>query len=61
MFRIGTGIGVLLFALWFVYLGFRVERVFFIHGAVVGALGVAILLNTREDDIEEINEPKEKE
>jgi hypothetical protein len=56
MFRIVTGSVLLLIGLGFIFLSFTISAVLFIHGGVVSAVGIAILLNKREDDIEEIND-----
>lgn len=54
MFRIATGSAVLLFGLWFFYLAVTETWWLLIHGSVISAIGIAILLNKKEDDIEEI-------
>lgn len=42
------------------YLAVRTERIFLIHGGVLTAIGIAIVLNTHEDDIEPIKNQSDK-
>jgi hypothetical protein len=58
MFRIVTGSIFVIAGLVFGYFGLSLGWSFWIHAAGVLAVGVAILLNKREDEIEEINHPK---
>jgi thiol:disulfide interchange protein len=54
MFRIITGIIVLLFGLWLVYALYPEGWWATLYGLFVAGIGVAILMNKKEDEIEEI-------
>lgn len=60
MFRIITGIVILTFGLWLLCMGAQEELVATIPGLIMAGVGVAILLNKKEDDIEKINEDEHK-
>ena len=59
MFRIITGVVVLGIGLWLLLLAMHTTWIFLFHGSIASAIGIAILLNKKEDEIEDINEPKE--
>ena len=61
MFRIGTGIVVILFGLWLLIVSFGKGIGVLIPGVVVLIIGIVILLNKNEDTIEEIKHSKQKE
>ena len=55
MFRIITGIVLILVGLVLLYFAVVESLIMLIHAGVVGGLGIAILLNKKEDEIEKIN------
>lgn len=55
MFRIMTGIVFILAAIVLLYFAIVESLIMLIHAGVIGGLGLAILLNKKEDEIEEIN------
>lgn len=56
MYRIGTGIGVVLLGLWLISVGLNYDVGLLIIGIVLAGVGLAILLNKSEDEIEEIHD-----
>lgn len=54
MFRIGTGIAVILVGLWLSVEGYAEGLLEMLPGSIVVAIGIAILLNKNEDKIEEV-------
>ncbi|MCA9362427.1 hypothetical protein KC906_03550 [Candidatus Kaiserbacteria bacterium] len=61
MFRIITGIIVLLFGLWLTYVLYQEIVWAALYGLAVAGVGMAILLNKDEDEIEEINDEKSED
>jgi len=60
MFRIITGIVVISAGAWFILASVREAIGLLIPGGIIIAIGITILLNTREDDIEEIKNNKKE-
>lgn len=60
MFRIITGIVVILIGLWFAYLAVTETWWMLIHATFIASVGIAILLNNREDEIEEIKKDNQE-
>lgn len=58
MFRIITGIVVLAFGLWLAYVLYQENVWVALYGVAIAGVGVAILLNKKEDNIEEISNEK---
>ena len=54
MFRIITGVAVIAFGLWLIYMLYPAGIFATLYGLVMTGVGVAILLNKKEDEIEEI-------
>ncbi|MCA9354565.1 MAG: hypothetical protein KC877_03545 [Candidatus Kaiserbacteria bacterium] len=53
MFRIITGVAVMAFGLWLIYM-YSAGIFATLYGLVITGVGVAILLNKKEDEIEKI-------
>lgn len=60
MFRIITGTVLILAGLVLLYFAVIESLIMLIHAGVVGGIGLAILLNTKEDNIEEIKDIRNK-
>lgn len=59
MFRVLTGVGVLLFGFWIVYMGVKDEVITpVLIGIGFVIVGLVIVFNKREDEIEEIKNDK---
>lgn len=61
MSRIITGAVLILAGLVLLYFAVIENLIMLIHAGVIGGIGIAILLNKKEDDIEEITSNNTKE
>lgn len=58
VFRIITGVAIIVIGLGFLLDGIFVQSALAVFGIIISAIGVAILLNKKEDEIEEIKNDK---
>lgn len=60
MFRIVTGVVVIIVGLVLVYFGFQEAKFLAIYGIGISIVGIVIIFNKHEDEIEEIKNDKEQ-
>lgn len=60
MFRMVTGVIVLCIGLWLVYVGVRGAWPVALYGVLAAAVGLAIICNKKEDEIEEITRKEDE-